>query len=51
MDKVCEVRLELDADGLPVCRFDWVKVRPIPEDREEWFENVCNDWLRGEIVR
>jgi succinate dehydrogenase/fumarate reductase flavoprotein subunit len=50
MDEVCEVRLEWDA-GLPVCRFEWAKVRPIPEDREEWFENVYNAWLRGEIIR
>ncbi|MDR1650034.1 MAG: FAD-binding protein [Synergistaceae bacterium] len=51
MDKVCEVRLEWNTDGLPACRFDWTKVRPIPEDREDWFENIYNAWLRGEITR
>ncbi|MDR1621846.1 MAG: FAD-binding protein [Synergistaceae bacterium] len=50
-DRICEVRLEPGADGLPVCRFEWVKVRPVPADREEWFENVYNAWLRGEIIR
>jgi succinate dehydrogenase/fumarate reductase flavoprotein subunit len=50
-DRTCEVRLELDDDGLPVCRFDWTKVRPIPADREDWFENVYNDWIRGEIIQ
>jgi succinate dehydrogenase/fumarate reductase flavoprotein subunit len=49
-DRVCEVRLETDADGLPECRYEWTKVRPIPADREEWFENVYNAWLRGEVV-
>ena len=50
-DRICEVRLEVDAKGLPDCRFEWTKVRPIPADREDWFENVYNAWLRGEIIR
>jgi succinate dehydrogenase/fumarate reductase flavoprotein subunit len=50
-DRICEVRLESDGDGLPVCRFKWKKVRPLPTDREDWFENVYNAWLRGEVIR
>lgn len=32
------------------CYFDWVPVRPIPKG-DDWFENVWNDFRRGEIYR
>lgn len=32
------------------CYFEWVPVRPIPKG-DDWFENVWNDFRRGEIYR
>ncbi len=32
------------------CYFDWVPVRPIPKG-DDWFENVWNDFRKGEIYR
>ncbi|GHS86214.1 FAD-binding protein [Synergistales bacterium] len=49
-DRVCEVHLELGDDGLPACRFQWSPVRPIPTNGD-WFENVYNAYIKGEIIR
>lgn len=46
-DVVCEVEFTLQA-GSPQCRFNWNKVREIPED-DQWFENVWNSYRKGEI--
>ena len=32
------------------CYFEWTPVRPIPKG-DDWFENVWNDFRRGEIYR
>lgn len=50
-DSVCEVELRLSADGSPECVFAWKPVRPIPDQRGEWFEQVYNAWIRDDIVR
>jgi len=32
------------------CYFEWIPVRPIPKG-DDWFENVWNNFRRGEIYR
>ncbi len=49
--RVCEVDLRLAADGGPACSFRWLPVRPIPADREEWFEQVYNAWVKDLVIR
>lgn len=41
-----EVALDPEAAA---CSFEWKDVRPIPGDGD-WFENVWNAYVRGEIV-
>jgi succinate dehydrogenase/fumarate reductase flavoprotein subunit len=53
--QVCNVRLKSEKgkqDKCPLsCSFEWLPVRPIPTGRDDWFENVCNAWNAGEIIR
>lgn len=46
-DRACEVAF--DRESL-CCRFQWEKVRPIPQG-ESWFETVYNQYLRHEVIR
>ncbi len=46
-DRACEVAF--DWENLS-CRFQWEKVRPIPQG-ESWFETVYNQYLRHEVIR
>jgi len=45
-DRVCEVTL--DAEEMR-CDFEWKPVRPIPANYDDWFENVYNAFVRGEV--
>lgn len=49
MKQVCEITLEKEG-GAYSCRADWKPVRPVPEE-DNWFENVWNEYMKGEIVR
>jgi succinate dehydrogenase/fumarate reductase flavoprotein subunit len=42
--------LEIFLDEQGKVRKQWVDVRPIPQE-EKWFENVWNDYLKGDIIR
>lgn len=47
-DRVCETALDA---GTMQCSFEWKPVRPIPSNYDDWFENVYNAYVRGEIVK
>lgn len=49
-DEQCVLALSLPFGGVPSCRAEWRQVRPIPENRETWFEKVYNDWFNGDVV-
>ena len=46
--RVCEVAL--DGETLE-CTFEWKSVRPIPEKYDDWFENVYNAFIKGEVIK
>ncbi len=46
-NRTCEVAFDSRALS---CTFEWKEVRPIPND-DDWFENVWNAYVRGEVVR
>jgi len=48
-DKICEIEL-VNSDGEYSCITEWKPVRPIPK-AETWFENVWNDYMKGEIIK
>ncbi len=50
-ERVCEVELRLAAGGEPSCLFRWLPVRPIPAERDEWFEQVYNAWVEDRVIR
>ena len=47
--QVCETLLH-KAQG-PACSFKWSAVRPVPQERDSWFESVYNAWNKGQIIR
>lgn len=47
-NQVCEVGLDFNDQALTFSA-EWKPVRPIPEE-DNWFENIWNAYLRGEIV-
>lgn len=47
----CEVALQFSSGGEPACAFTWSPVRPIPKERDDWFEQVYNAWVRDEVIR
>jgi succinate dehydrogenase/fumarate reductase flavoprotein subunit len=49
MKQVCVINLEKE-NGKFSCIAGWKPVRPIP-DEDNWFENVWNEYMRGEIVK
>ncbi len=49
MKQTCEISLE-KRDGAYCCRVEWKPARPIPEE-DNWFENVWNEYMNGEIIK
>ena len=49
MKQVCEICLKKE-DGAYSCQTEWKRVRPVPGE-DNWFENVWNEYMKGEIVR
>lgn len=48
-DKVSEIELDMDGDNLS-CNVEWKPVRAIPTE-DNWFENVWNQYLKGDIIK
>jgi succinate dehydrogenase/fumarate reductase flavoprotein subunit len=48
-DKVGEVELKIEGDNI-YCNIEWRPVRPIPSE-DNWFENVWNEYLKGDIIK
>lgn len=49
MKMACEMELVTDGEEFS-CIADWKPVRPIPED-DNWFENIWNDYMKGNIIK
>jgi succinate dehydrogenase/fumarate reductase flavoprotein subunit len=49
MKQVCEISLEKEGAAYS-CKAEWKPVRPIPEENY-WFENIWNEYMKGEIVK
>ena len=49
MKQLCEISLE-QADGAFCCRAEWKQVRPVPQE-DNWFENVWNEYMKGDIIK
>ena len=48
-DYICEVGLEIKNEDYK-CLYEWKPVRPINVE-DDWFENVWNDYLKGDIIK
>ena len=48
-DKVGEVELKIEGNNI-YCSIEWRPVRPIPSE-DNWFENVWNEYLKGDIIK
>jgi succinate dehydrogenase/fumarate reductase flavoprotein subunit len=49
LETVCETEIKKTASGFE-CFNEWNPVRPIPSD-DNWFENVWNEYMRGNIIK
>ena len=49
MEELCEISLEKSGKSYG-CKAEWKPVRPVPEE-DNWFENVWNEYMKGEIIR
>ena len=49
MKELCEISLEKTGKAFR-CMAEWKPVRPVPEE-DNWFENVWNEYLKGEIIK
>ncbi len=49
LDKVCEIEL-VRQGGTYGCVAEWKPVRPIPEE-DNWFENVWNEYMKGNVIK
>ncbi len=48
-DRVCEMEFRMRGDEIS-CTAGWKPVRPVPAD-DNWFENVWNEYMNGEIFK
>lgn len=45
-----ETQLSISDDGSFDCKNEWIPARPIPAD-DNWFENVWNEYMKGNIIK
>ncbi len=49
MNELCEITLEKAGEAYQ-CKSEWKPVRPVPEE-DNWFENVWNQYMKGDIIK